>query len=35
MFISISICPTVLNRLLALLPWLLPLLLSGEVLPFW
>ncbi|KFI09158.1 hypothetical protein IX95_25925 [Vibrio sp. B183] len=30
----IYISPTVLNRLLSLLPWLLPLLLSEEVLPF-
>jgi fructose-1-phosphate kinase PfkB-like protein len=30
----IYISPAVLNRLLSLLPWLLPLLLSGDALPF-
>ena len=30
----IYISPVVLNRLLSILPWLLPLLLSGDTLPF-
>ncbi|CAM3161343.1 hypothetical protein VITU102760_24295 [Vibrio tubiashii] len=34
MFLSIYISPTVLHRMISMLPWLVPLLLDGNALPF-